>query len=772
MNFNPKSIFPRDMIIGNRPFKGELDIRELRLYRTEKSILLYAYYIQGRDKEVRILVSDKNIDIESPEYMYIIGLPKHSNKDLYYDEENFTQYEVYETDSDYFMRVKEYYALSAVKVPDLGDDAYSCMFDIYTLCSLFDTYISINDLSDNITDLFIYERIYFDPEVEIALCILSQRYRFHLKKKSGNNHIDSYKSKQNTSSFVNPDPTKTKKQYIRSLVKMLPKLYMPFISKIFYSSNNIAYPYTDIRPIGKYGTDGKLHSIDKYNMKLVQNVDIHNDILIVKHSTLMKRLKEHVPSFLNKYILKSNSNKSGICLAGGYLTNLSSDVAFNKGFYKTSDLDLFVYGTDEGEKIKLVENLITELVSKNYQLSQKGSVIQAEGEYTIQIVCSLEEHPYQIIYRFDTSCVQIAWDGKDIIITPDFLYYGSYGLTYMFPPVVVPNRVYKWIKRGFVPVSRDPYLLGHKIDNSQFYIGDNDLIMNGTRELSSESTSVGFTPKTIEEIMDSIYFDTFNKTAYSGYKYLPLTPEYNNIDSFYAYGSIMEDQFRIKLIHRETDFTLKDALAYDQELRKLIDILPHTRIKGQDKKMRNLTPEEIVDRIISKYPEFSHVNFNYGTLSKKNRDKYRNIRNTNYYFRNVSYPYNMFNCNAVILHSELAKAIYRSIWRTITTHEGLRNYYYIPIIRKPSIAYKVRSLRRVKNVSLDTKVNFNLKTSYIDNNSKHTYQTEKLIQILKPFMAKVEDAKALVYHIPYHDRASLFNGCDVQMKIKSITMIH
>ena len=585
MSFDPESIVPywyrkaKSSFLQEKEFrpKSKKSEEELVLNVPDISTRMYAYHIQGRKNDVYELISTKRVlRDEIPSYTNdeIIEFCRRKVGDkmetVTHVKRDYESIKIIDSEEEK-VTVEVYAYYPAVEYELDGNEAYMAIFDIFTLMRYYDVFQARIDLPHDIVSLFLEEGRLFDPEIEVCLVILSQEYgrRFHHKLRTLR-----VSDAQNNNKFVTPTPNALGRDYMKLIREFLPFTYGKYLPRDMITKKFISYSANKIYCVSK----------DLLESKLVSNISpIDRGVYITDKSTLMKRLREYIqlnmpPEFMGTDIWTMKN--AGICIAGGLLSALASDIAYEKKIYEKSDIDLYIYGFTHNKKI-LLTKLLHLLERNGYEFRQWSNIVNAvkDGYPTIQIVCAGEEHYYHIIYRFDQSAVQIAYDGADIVCTPDYLYYGMWGCDMFFPPRIDPYRIIRAIDRKYLPISDKLAMMGGRIQHRQLkYVESDNAITSTTRYTTlSERKQLTFQSMSIDEVLREITFNEFAKIGYGG-RDMPTIDSRVILENtpFIVRGSIKGSYLNIfiynpnnvKVINRDIPQTLSSMIANDIAVKK------------------------------------------------------------------------------------------------------------------------------------------------------------------------------------------------------------
>lgn len=450
------------------------------LLRPEVSQQAYMWYIQGRSTEYLV---EATADVEQ-DFMTTID-------------------------------DKRYYVYPAVNKPVIGVDVlYEVLIDLFNMCHFYDTmYASIPldmEYYEILKDASSLHKLY-DYDVEIMLLILCPWYIAPFRGTLGR---VKFRQQQNIEYFVNPDPNKMGRDYVNAIRTYLPAYLNIALPNNKMSVDKIMYPTYDIIP-RKYPLATR---------KIVNMDYIPNNIYSVNNMTLLERLQLHLPDAVKN--LNWRLGEAGCIVAGGFLQVLSNNMLYERKLYKESDIDIFVYGySGIREMVKDIVSVLRQHGYNDFRIA--NSVINAykEGSNVIQIVCTNMHNFYQIIYRFDNSASQLAYDGTELYCTPEYHYYVTYGMSRLFPPKIRHDRVYKLAERGYIPTCSNIIMTGRGYQPTTYTKIGSTYINEMGRTLDPKGPNVPFRRVSHESIHNIVDLQSFKVETYYGdsSEYLPIT---------------------------------------------------------------------------------------------------------------------------------------------------------------------------------------------------------------------------------------------------------
>lgn len=165
------------------------------------------------------------------------------------------------------------------------------------------------------------------------------------------------------------------------------------------------YNYDDELIYTKLSNADNLHPT--YNPQKKNNF---GDKAIVTKEEFIKKFNEYF------YDLEWNN----MIVAGGFIFGLLNKI--NNGLLENSDIDIFIYGTEEERKAKwfYLMNYFDKLGAKFARYHGSTTIIM-DGKLEIQVIV-MDKSPNEIIESFDFNYVQCYYDGKDVVGTISCIY--------------------------------------------------------------------------------------------------------------------------------------------------------------------------------------------------------------------------------------------------------------------------------------------------------------------------------------------------------------
>lgn len=161
-----------------------------------------------------------------------------------------------------------------------------------------------------------------------------------------------------------------------------------------------------------------------------------------------------------------------IILSGGFM-NLILHPTLNKNYKKISnfDFDLFIYGENKEIKQKTLKNILKFFSFKRdcYIVVKNKSIIEIylPDLPTIQIIITDKSHLIDILFKFDFSHVQVAYNGKHVLGTYNYMLSQIYNVSMVRKDTISSNRLYKTVvDRNYKLISNMDFMIetDYKID--------------------------------------------------------------------------------------------------------------------------------------------------------------------------------------------------------------------------------------------------------------------------------------------------------------------
>ena len=209
-------------------------------------------------------------------------------------------------------------------------------------------------------------------------------------------------------------------------------------------------------------TDNKLDILIKI---LKENSDLYDHIYYNMFKSLLKNMQisdyfllnlDYDHTKFNKFtynLFGDDFNWNNCIVSGGLLSKIVFEMNPNHFLFKSSDIDLYLYGEIKDKKIKL--NYIIQYFKTKFNsdiiLVNRRNIIELyfRGiERKVQIICTNYFTPLEIIYNFDTSHVQIIYNGKQFLATKYFIQTFDTKIVKCFKDFLKDERIYKILKLG------------------------------------------------------------------------------------------------------------------------------------------------------------------------------------------------------------------------------------------------------------------------------------------------------------------------------------
>ena len=659
------------------------------------SELVYAWYFQGRDHTI---LKKGKLDENLPN-MQLIDDGMNEDGVTWYKHAEYENVLYKELDGE----LEKYYVYPKVEKPIIHDaQLYSVMLDLFNLIKYYDNFFAMKPLEIAQYDALmeVGHGKLFDYEVEIVLAIMAPWYHSTLTNKLINRIND---DPQNKLRYVNPDATKTGLDYKQSLIDNLPTYLGVVLPHTMLEHVHVRYPLYDIIP------RERLTSYPK-----IVDVSFQNRRYAVDEMTLLERLEMHLPDVVSQFTWKIND--SGCVIAGGFLQALSNDICYENGTYKNSDIDVFIYGS---EGMMVLEKLVTVLDKAGYGFTIRGSIINAtkQDEQVIQIVCNTLPHFYHVIYRFDNSACQLAYDGSDLYVTPDFIHYVTYGESRFFAPEARSYRILKSVDRGYVPVYDGLVLLDSRPISYQYNKVGDLFISNSGHVLYNERPELIMREVDVSDVLYNVTFMEFKSASYNGEE-IPLFNERSLFRDgpFRTFGHLDGSYFHIPMF-ANIDQDAFDGITLRVVSRDVIVDDPefYEHIFDMDRYMRDVIhelidspPEDVYDRHFQEMTAYNRTSFI--NICNYAKETFRGVFDLQRAIREPTYTDVSFN--NIAFNSELEKHIYVTLQLEMTT-SGMELVLDDETIIVPKISLKFKTLPNyIKRIRRLVDIHNNDRTRY------------------------------------------------------------
>ena len=190
----------------------------------------------------------------------------------------------------------------------------------------------------------------------------------------------------------------------------------------------------------------------------------HNANPMVNEAVFKKRFSDWLPIFYKQDLLEKDFDWTNVIIAGDLMACFA-EARPDYQSYANSTIDLFIY-SDSGLTIDVQKKTINETAHKIYFYFLKkyeGLIfafdnstsyinkitIVVPNKRTINIFLTTFTSSLEILQLFDLSYCQIAYNGNDIIYTPDFLYAMNNRITKPTQKYVQLYRIVQAYQRGY-----------------------------------------------------------------------------------------------------------------------------------------------------------------------------------------------------------------------------------------------------------------------------------------------------------------------------------
>jgi hypothetical protein len=219
------------------------------------------------------------------------------------------------------------------------------------------------------------------------------------------------------------------------------------------------------------------------NRHIYENGDfLLQDFFGLDHN--LPKLVKNYDSFVEKFDKLSNDylsedyefNWENIVVAGGSVL----DSLHVKSLNENTDIDIWVYGTQDERKNTIIRLLKYFDTFKDMYFSFVGSVIyiwQANCYRCFQIINGNYPNIYSILDDFDFTCCMVAYNGNQVLCLPGFITaLATNNIELNNYKMLQPKRLYKMLQKGFKYYFKD----NEKVLYDEFLKNDEDIdsVMN------------------------------------------------------------------------------------------------------------------------------------------------------------------------------------------------------------------------------------------------------------------------------------------------------
>ena len=248
--------------------------------------------------------------------------------------------------------------------------------------------------------------------------------------------------------------------------------------------------------------------------------------------------------------LLDNFNYDNVVIAGGSISKMYLNVDENSDLYKNSDIDMYLYGTQEEKKKKLqyILNFFKYTVVIPY--NNVFTMYFRGKTRTIQIICGFFKNKYDILKGFDYAHVQILYDGDKFLATKLFLEHIKKNQTdYNFQRKISIFRIYKTLLLGLEIINyKQPYELNingklQTFEKEEFF----KLISeNKTYEKELKKTYYPGLYESLDEVKDKIqqiYKEKYNMSKFIFKEIVNNLDFIDMVDWDCSFNNILEHYF-------------------------------------------------------------------------------------------------------------------------------------------------------------------------------------------------------------------------------------
>ena len=145
----------------------------------------------------------------------------------------------------------------------------------------------------------------------------------------------------------------------------------------------------------------------------------------------------------------------GCIIAGGLPCAVVLDENRWQSISKITDIDIFVYGDSDVDRKDMVFLLLDHFSKIGAKFERFKSVIKVfiENCVEIQIICPYARSPLGVLINFDSTFIQIGYDGESFISTPGHCFFTPRNESLITRYNFRFHRFIKILERGFIPVS-------------------------------------------------------------------------------------------------------------------------------------------------------------------------------------------------------------------------------------------------------------------------------------------------------------------------------
>jgi len=193
----------------------------------------------------------------------------------------------------------------------------------------------------------------------------------------------------------------------------------------------------------------RIRSSSKIKEALVDHCYRPNDLILPAIETFGERFEVFTEGLL------VNMEWENVAMCGGSLSLLING-QLSLSYYPYSDVDLFVWGSDNDARQKTMKRVlasITKSLDKNnvfiFQNNDVVVILIRDKKRAIQIINSGQETLQEILWDFDMAISQVTYTGSTLMGTNDFVLALIHQESIVINPTIKMSRILKYLLRGY-----------------------------------------------------------------------------------------------------------------------------------------------------------------------------------------------------------------------------------------------------------------------------------------------------------------------------------
>ena len=337
---------------------------------------------------------------------------------------------------------------------ELSQNYYPIFYNIGEYLRFSGISVGKKYMSPQVLELFRSDYL-FDVQVELALLAVAPLYCYKLRSKMGEENLRTISKSPGSrkeilsAGYLYLEDLDEDSFSLSDLTKQVNEIKMT-IPQRFYNEfyiSSASYLRMDERSL-------QMDERESFSSPFVINGPKKKDLTPETFEKALEKLNS-LTSLVNSLLIASYS--ISCIVAGGAVTNC----LFKQEISKNSDIDIFILGNPK-LKTKKIRKLSDTLMQNGYSMYSSNNIFtfECKGKKTYQIINTVFDDPFQVIYGFDMSNVQVFYTGSNIYGSANFYKYICHLESKLCRYKILPGRIFKCLKKGFLPVSDKKVMIG------------------------------------------------------------------------------------------------------------------------------------------------------------------------------------------------------------------------------------------------------------------------------------------------------------------------